>query len=53
VLHEEVRLTVKRWADFETEFKKQMLAKSGKAMSRKRKVVPLIEVAAVHELDRQ
>jgi hypothetical protein len=28
-----------------------MLAKAGKAMSRKRKAVPLIEVAAVHELD--
>ncbi len=27
------------------------LAKAGKAMSRKRKAVPLIEVAAVHELD--
>jgi len=28
-----------------------MLAKAGKAMSRKRKAVTLIEVAAVHELD--
>jgi hypothetical protein len=28
-----------------------MLAKAGKGMSRKRKVVPLIEVAAVHKLD--
>jgi hypothetical protein len=28
-----------------------MLAKAGKATSRKRKVVPLIEVATVHELD--
>jgi hypothetical protein len=36
---------------FETEFKKWMLAEADKAMSRKRKAVPLIEVAAVHELD--
>jgi hypothetical protein len=36
---------------FETEFKKWMLAKAGKAMSRKRKAVPLIEVVAVHKLD--
>jgi hypothetical protein len=36
---------------FETEFKKRMLAKAGKAMNRKRKAVPLIEVVAVHKLD--
>jgi hypothetical protein len=36
---------------FETEFKKGMLAEAGKAASRKRKVLPLIEVVAVHELD--
>ncbi len=36
---------------FETEFRKQMLAKAGKATSRKRKVVSLIEVTAVQELD--
>jgi hypothetical protein len=35
----------------ETEFKKRMLAKAGKAMSRKRKAVTLIEVVAVHKLD--
>jgi hypothetical protein len=28
-----------------------MLAEAGKAMSRKRKAVPLIELVAVHELD--
>jgi hypothetical protein len=53
VLHEEVckdRLSITEEI-FETEFKKRMLAKAGKAMSRKRKAVPLIEVAAVHELD--
>jgi hypothetical protein len=36
---------------FETEFKKWMLAQAGKATSRKRKVVLVVEVAAVHELD--
>jgi hypothetical protein len=53
VLHEEVckdRLSSARQI-FETEFKKWMLAEAGKAMSRKRNAVPLIEVAAVHELD--
>jgi hypothetical protein len=53
VLHEEVRkdrLSSARQI-FETEFKKWMLAETGKAMSRKRKAVPLIEMAAVHKLD--
>jgi hypothetical protein len=53
VLHDEVRKDQLSSAGqiFETEFKKWMLAKAGKAMSRKRKAVPFIEVAAVHELD--
>jgi hypothetical protein len=34
-----------------TESKKWMLAQAGKATSRKRKVVPVVEVAAVHEHD--
>jgi hypothetical protein len=53
VLHEEVckDQLLSAGQIFETEFKKRMLAKAGKAMSRKRKAVPLIEVATVHKLD--
>jgi hypothetical protein len=36
---------------YETEFKKWMLAQAGKATSRKRKAVPVVEKEAVHELD--
>jgi hypothetical protein len=36
---------------FETEFKKWMLAQAGKATSRKRKVVKVVEMVAVHKLD--
>jgi hypothetical protein len=53
VLHEEVhqdRLSIDGQI-FETEFKKWMLNQAGKATSRKRKVVPVVEVAAVHKLD--
>jgi hypothetical protein len=53
VLHEEVhkdRLSIDGQI-FETEFKKQMLADAGKATSRKRKAVPVVEVVTVHELD--
>jgi hypothetical protein len=53
VLHEEVhqdQLSI-HGQIFETEFKKWMLKEAGKATSRKRKVVPEVEVVAVHELD--
>jgi hypothetical protein len=53
VLHEEVhqdQLLI-HGQIFDTEFKKQMLKEAGKATSRKRKVVPEVEVVAVHELD--
>jgi hypothetical protein len=53
VLHEEVhqdRLSINGQI-FKTESKKWMLAQAGKATSRKTKVVPVVEVAAVHEHD--
>ncbi len=53
VLHEEVcqdQLSIDGQI-LETEFKKGMLAKAGKVTSRKRKVVPVVEVVALHELD--
>ena len=53
MLHEEVckdRLS-SAGQIFETEFKKRMLTQAGKATSRKRKAVPVVEVVAVHELD--
>jgi hypothetical protein len=53
VLHEEVcqdQLLIDG-PIFETEFKKWMLTQAGKATSRKRKVVPVVEVVALHERD--
>ncbi len=54
VLHEEVhhdQLLI-HGQMFENEFKKWMLKEAGKATSRKRNAVPVVEVVAAHELDR-